>query len=58
MNIIKTAFSNKYSQQDLWDKTAIYGTIYILYLVDTYFLFPYSDTIVYKNMWTFCVYNT
>jgi len=58
MNIIKTAFSNEYSQQDLWDKTAIIGTVHILYLVDPYFLFPYSNSIVYKNMWTFCVYYT
>jgi hypothetical protein len=37
MNIIGTAFSNEYSQQDFWDKTAIYGTVFILYLVDNYF---------------------
>jgi len=30
MNIIRTAFSNEYSQLDLLDKTAIYGTGHIL----------------------------
>lgn len=39
-----------------------YGTVHILYLVDTYCLYPYSNSTVYKNMWnyvmTFCVYDT
>jgi len=30
MNIIRTAFGNEYSQQDLWDKTAIYGTVHMV----------------------------